>query len=222
MAWTYLAASEDSPEPLKDTSHQSPTVRSMITQEKSSPSGCSPATYQLPLFGTTLEPSKEPICPQSTSSTEVSPAKTFQWQAVSEAWQASEVVYFSRLFDSSKKYTLNLSFLKTYPTSALKDLDEFSKSWTASGMTVGGVFYPHPMWEPITGDPDGSSWPTPVAEDHKVPCLREMKPRSEGGWYCLRGAVFYGKPHHVTSSDELLNPQFVEWLMGYPTDWTAL
>ena len=58
-------------------------------------------------------------------------------------------------------------------------------------------------------------WPTPAARDYKHP----NKTDKEGGDH--RGDTKSGKqlPNAVGGA---LNPNFVEWLMGWPRDWTKV
>jgi hypothetical protein len=82
-------------------------------------------------------------------------------------------------------------------------------------------------------------WPPPTAGDDRGPSagweaaharhaangvnkqmgLRDMAPR----WNCFSPPV-PGTPAGLTSSpsSRVLNPQFVEWLMGWPIGWTDL
>jgi len=58
-----------------------------------------------------------------------------------------------------------------------------------SGMTRNGVLFPQPQWEPLTGETESSSWPTPTASDWKgrgpnsqQQGLPEAVKRSVGYW----------------------------------------
>jgi hypothetical protein len=62
-------------------------------------------------------------------------------------------------------------------------------------------------------------WPTPAARDYKGPCWNT--PARD----CLDHAVERGETKtrkYPTPSQDggRLNPQFVEWLMGFPIGWT--
>ena len=64
-------------------------------------------------------------------------------------------------------------------------------------------------------------WPTPTARDYKGPCWNT--PARD----CLDHAVKRGETKNKTypkppEDGGRLNPNWVEWLMGYPTGWTAL
>jgi hypothetical protein len=87
-------------------------------------------------------------------------------------------------------------------------------------MTRSGIAYALPTQErPIDGS-GFTLWPTPNASDAKR--VREFSPESLRRTYHSRspGAAYltetlmalYGWSHH---------PTFSEWLMGFPTNWTA-
>ena len=85
----------------------------------------------------------------------------------------------------------------------------FSGSWPRSGMMVGGTVYPLPPLAPLTAAIDGSSsalLPTPSANDHKG----SSRPGQRRGQLSevVAGAI--------------LNPAWVERLMGFPDGWTDL
>jgi DNA (cytosine-5)-methyltransferase 1 len=60
-------------------------------------------------------------------------------------------------------------------------------------------------------------WPTPRARDWKMTGDVSNWAESAIGDECLRRAV--GRKEATPGS---LNPQWVEWLMGYPEGWTDL
>lgn len=135
-------------------------------------------------------------------------------------------------------------FWKMYrATCPLGDLPSLEKL-PNSGMTVNGVLYQRPAWEPITDVTVLSSWPTPTTRDYKdgrKPRYRNGKlqtdtlgravaiwptPVAAGG---LDGGAhsrasmkkLVGTPYEVPPTGQL-NPNWVEWLMGFPPGWTDL
>lgn len=108
-----------------------------------------------------------------------------------------------------EKFYLSLSLLKTPQTSEVKDLTSSSKTLTPWGIMLHGVCLglgtiKHRIKESACG-----LWlPTPTAHNSK-----------EGGYPAegtrtspTLGWVLGGKP----------NPQYVEWMMGWPIGWTDL
>ena len=135
-------------------------------------------------------------------------------------------------------------FWKMYrATCPLGDLPSLEKL-PNSGMTVNGVLYQRPAWAPITDVTVLSSWPTPTTRDYKdgrKPRYRNGKlqtdtlgravaiwptPVAAGG---LDGGAhsrasmkkLVGTPYEVPPTGQL-NPNWVEWLMGFPPGWTDL
>jgi hypothetical protein len=162
---------------------------------------------------------------------EVSPARTLALPAAELAWQESEADYFSRSSGSLAKYDPDSSSWRTYQRLLFEEQNESLESFAAYGMTVDGVFYPLQMWERTTDGRDGGFWPTPDCSDR-----RSDKCRQQGLSNVVR--KLYPTPTLADSKnvgsngshqDNLhkhfngqLNPQFVEWLMGYPCEWTVL
>ncbi len=232
MAWIYLAVSAESPKLSTGTSGQSPTVKLSLMREGFF---CHewPMDHCHPLqSGTTSVVSQPTYFQRSTLSMAVSPAKTLALRDAESAWAESEAAYFSRLRGSSEKSGRRSSSSKTYPQSALADLDESSKLWPISGTTVAGVLYPLPMWERITKEKDGFSWPTPranktggYASQGYSPTLEQVVMWPTPACNPSRG-LRSGEPNdknriRLEPTGGKLNPTWVEWLMGYPSGWTV-
>jgi len=85
-------------------------------------------------------------------------------------------------------------------------LDEFSETWTRAGSVWNGIAYRQVPLVPITRETGSGLLPTPDASPHKYR-LRgfSQQSRSLNGRYCGR-----------------VNPEWIEWLMGYPIGWTDL
>jgi hypothetical protein len=98
---------------------------------------------------------------KSTSSTEVSPARTFLLQEAERAWTESEAAYFLRSSGSSARYDPTTSSWRTFQQLLFEEQSELLANFAASGMTVDGEFFPLKMWERITDAIDGGFWPTP-------------------------------------------------------------
>jgi len=121
------------------------------------------------------------------------------------------------------------------------------ETWPKAGLIVDGAFYPQPNWEHRTNEIGSGLWPTIKASDYKRNAsASEMNRHSPA----LSAAVqMWPTPTAVTdtggaalckwggsgarqmmrnngvSEQELngaLNPNWVEWLMGWPIGWTSL
>ncbi len=139
------------------------------------------------------------------------------------------------------RYDLATRSWRTSGRSLDGDLIEFSGRWPKSGTMRNGVTYELPMsvrrtagnasglWRTpnaTDGDHGGPNardsggglhltaqvtmWPTPTTRDHKDGTNVENVPEN-----CLLGRAV--KP---TPEGGSLNPEFVEWLMGYSSGWT--
>jgi hypothetical protein len=128
---------------------------------------------------------------------------------------------------------------KTYQQSLVTDWESYSGTWPSWGMTAGGSAFAHPMSERRITEIGGSRfatpntldaanlrdqatnmhlWPTPNASDHRDrgnmsnPSIQRRK---EIGKQLNLSMVV-----HPTSG--MLNPTWVEWLMGFPIGFTVL
>jgi hypothetical protein len=119
---------------------------------------------------------------------------------------------------------------------------EWGKNWPKSGMIVDGQLFQPPQLEPRTEETDGSYLPTPTASEYgrnksksqnsKIrPSLSTMA--RHGLWPTPKARDWKdnGKSpsEHRRNSPTLptaiggqLNPQWVEWLMGYKIGHTEL
>lgn len=189
---------------------------------------------------------------ESTSSSEDSPAKTSALQAAAQAWKASAPDFSLRSCAWPRKRDHRFYSLKTSPPFEPEDFPPLLGHFPSSGMIVDGTLYPLTTWAHRTGENDGSSllptpsacsygtnlgggagrvgtarpsletmarknlWPTPAARDWKESGLEPaaLSRKSPNMPAAVRPAG--------ESSAGSLNPTFVEWLMGFPTEWTAL
>ena len=142
--------------------------------------------------------------------------------------------------ESSARYDLDSSTWKTHLCLWEEDLPWSSVTLPNWGMTRSGALFQHPtlerpisatgagLWPTITvhgnHNQPGSSknagwdlsaavklWPTPVRRDYRYPGKSRMERTGSKSGECLPQVV--GGP---------LNPEWVEWLMGWPSGWTEL
>lgn len=128
------------------------------------------------------------------------------------------------------------------------DLAEFSETWPRSGTMRNGIAYQLPPLVPLTGATESGLWRIPTASEaeHGGPNMRDSKgnlhPTAQVcRWPTPPSTMYKGsspdslhrKSGADRSNDRLdhavmarnggqLNPMWVEWLMGFPLEWTAL
>lgn len=160
-------------------------------------------------------------------------------QECGEKWQGSFT-----------KFDLNTSSWKTHQCSLLGDLDEFLETWPQWGLMRNGECWEQQTLErhirktgfglspngvdsfhtPNTTGLDGGSnsrkalkqriekWPTPVCQDSRHATTRHLDPNNNYWKSNLGEVVMSLEP----PTDGRLNPTWVEWLMGWPLEWTDL
>lgn len=201
-------------------------------------------SFRLSRYGMTLEPLTETLGEELlTWFREDSLAKTSVPPTTTEKGLTEKDQDFG-LSSSESLAKLDPSgcWLKTQPTSEPRVLDEFSKTWPASGMMLHGGCYRRKTVEPITSGSECGLLPAPLASDGKFAghsVLKRLQSKrqislshfvqmfptptahnaKEGGYPAegnrntpTLGWVVGGK----------INPQFTEWMMGWPIGWTDL
>lgn len=114
---------------------------------------------------------------------------------------------------SLAKYDRATCSWRTRQFSLLGDLELFSETWPRWGTMRNGECSERLMPGHLTRENVSGLWPTPTKQDSKH---REVEPSYKNGT-AKYGAI----PLHVKVGGEL-NVDWVEWLMGWPTGWTAL
>jgi len=143
---------------------------------------------------------------------------------------------------SSRKRGRRGSLPKTYQPFVLADWTMYSGASLRSGMTRNGTVYPLPPLALLTVGTASGSWPTPrscsamaatitpesVWKENRFPNLetvvgRRMWPTPDASphKYRLKGNSQQSKSLNGIHGGKL-NPQWVEWLMGFPIGWADL
>lgn len=149
---------------------------------------------------------------KSTSSQVDFHAKTSLLQVMEEVWRETEAVFFSISCPYPKKSSPRLYSLKMSSELGHGDWKELSENFPLEGMIVDGVLSPLPKRKlPIRGE-DGSYWPTPTVTDSAKKPRPPRKKNKSGGQ----------KPPLLSVIGGPLNPEWIEWLMGYKIGWTEL
>ncbi len=242
MAWIYLAESVASPSHSTNGLLQSPTVNRISTRKPSCSHECKTECFLGLQFGTTCELSEQAAYPmelQLTSYVEDSPARTSRLLAVEQAWAESEADFSSKWSALWKKFAPDLYFWRTSQPSELADFDKSSEHLPIFGMTVDGRVYLPQMLEPRTCESGGSYLPTPAATsygtnrggaagrvgkerlslDTMARLNRWPTPTVDDAHNVTRTSGDYQSLTRKAGGQ--LNPTWVEWLMGYSSEWTA-
>lgn len=249
MAWTYLVASAETLSLCEDWLEPSRIVSVTPTLDLSSYHEWATDQSQPLQSGTTLR-LYEGQCSTSpsTSSSAGSLARTFRVQDAERAWQESEAAYFSRSCGWPKKSSPNFCSLKMLLQLEQEDWIKWSGNFPPSGMIVDGECFPLSMWGHRTKEKDGSVWLTPRASESGEKSETFVKRTGDRGGHCFGSLSAQVKMWPTPMSSDWkqngspaelerntpslgaqicrgtgqLNPQFVEWLMGFPIEWTVL
>jgi DNA (cytosine-5)-methyltransferase 1 len=169
--------------------------------------------------------------------TEDFPVRTLALQELEKAWKESEADYFSRSYAWPKRSSPSSYFLKMSQQSQQEGDYESLEKLPKWGMIVDGVLYPLQALERYIVEKDGSYWPTPTVQDSENNAGQSQFKRNSLSLNAkvklyptpdanTRGARKNQNGHQHTLQDAVgsgkLNPQWVAWLMGYPTEWTDL
>lgn len=113
---------------------------------------------------------------------------------------------------------------KTSQLSLFGGLTPFSARWPRSGTMRNGTCFRLPPLAPRTSGKGSSLWPTPRAKTGAFPvCLRSGGHRSN--LEEVVAARFCPTPEPPSGGETplmYLNPEWVEWLQGFPMGWTDL
>ena len=146
------------------------------------------------------------------------------------------------------KYDPDLSLWKTHQCSLLGDLEEFLETWPQWGLmrdgecweqrtleqTIRGTGFglseklPTPTATDYKNQPTSSSWKAKGAVNFKLsnPEIRAKwgTPKAQDSRHALwdRGKSNLGEQVSGLHNGGKLNPNWVEWLMGWPIGWTDL
>ena len=187
-----------------------------------------------------------------TPSAEGSPAKTSALPEKEPDLQALEAASGGSSTGSSRRRSRSGSLRKTYQPFAVEDWTKFSGASLRSGTMRNGTVYPLQPLAPLTVGTESGLWPTPTANSSNQcsvdAALKEAERLHPQGRWTLMSQVaaqtVHGNrmwptpdasPHKYRLAGDSqqsrslngihggkLNPTWVEWLMGFPSDWTAL
>ncbi len=199
----------------------------------------------------TFAPSTETASDQTgllpMSSVADSHAKTSALRDWERAWLASAAGYGGTTGELLARLSPDLLSWKTSQRCLVEGWETFSETWPRSGTMQNGTAYQLPPLVPLIEETGLGLLPTPAARDWKGSVsgetlrartsmtrgvsleehlLRQMLPTPSAGNSHSAGRLDeWGgmNPFRGTDIGKLhLNPSFVEEIMGFPTEWTAL
>jgi hypothetical protein len=125
--------------------------------------------------------------------------------------------------ESLGRFTQDGFFLKMCRDLFQTDLSETSSViWPASGMMRDGRVWELTRLAPRTGEKDGSLWPTLTASPRGA-TTAERNAKRLGGVTLESALARWESPTNRTDGPGVhggLNPNFLEWFMGFPIGWT--
>jgi len=141
--------------------------------------------------------------------------------------------------ESLAKYDPDTSMWKTVHSSLLEDSIEFSGTWPRWGLMQDGVSYQQQTLVRRIKETGFGSWPTPIAQDAKhsgyapsgpgkadkllYAVVKWPTPTAHNAKEGAYPAEFTrNTPTLSAQAGGMLNPTWVEWLMGWPLGWTDL
>jgi hypothetical protein len=143
---------------------------------------------------------------------EAFPVRTYPAQEKGPELTESEAVCGDTWQESSVKFDPNTCSWKTHQCLWDEDLPESSVTLPKWGMMQNGVLWERTTLPPLTSGTESGSWPTPRCFMHKD----ALKDRGKSN---LGEVVNEMEGMKITGQ---LNPDWVEWLMGWPIGWTDL
>jgi hypothetical protein len=229
MGWIYFQESEGSESHSNHGSGPSLIANGTDTLKAFYCPECNRATLIPLLSGTMSQHSEGICCRELISSRGDSLVRTLASRDLERALQESEADYFSKSSDSSRNANLDLFSSKTFPQSEPEAFQPSSQNLPRSGMIAGGrLFRPHQL-EHRTNETVGFCWPTPSARDYKGGYQYGRMRNGKVSLDTLDAAVQAYRPGGLLNPDPQaqksfgqLNPQWVEWLMGYKIGHTEL
>ena len=181
----------------------------------------------------------------------VFPVRTFPQQEKEQESMEKPLECGEKWRGSFTKYDLDTSSWKTHQCSLLGDLDEFLETWPQWGLMRNGECWEQKtLVQHIRGIESGSlvwigtptatmskrsetflkgriptpaefvqKWPTPKCQDSRHAISRHLDQKQKQ-WKGNLGELIMSLEKPNTGGR--LNPTWVEWLMGWPLEWTDL
>ena len=125
------------------------------------------------------------------------------------------------------QYDLVTHSWKTCEDTSVSDSEPFSETWPPSGLMQSGKCYLRPRLVRHTAATASSSWPTPRAAAAMNTKLETLRKSPRMGRYLAtgKGLTFSRLEERLAircQDNGRMSPMWVEWLMGFPQQWTDL
>lgn len=146
----------------------------------------------------------------------------------SQSRETSELVKIQEMggpppFESFGKFDQSGCCLRTYQVSLLDPMGTctpYSDSWPRAGMIVDGTAYLRTPVAHLTRETGSGLWPTPTATEVRQGYQNRTRGK-KGNQISLSTAVINSLGGREATAGHL-NPEWTEWLMGWPIGWTDL
>jgi hypothetical protein len=168
---------------------------------------------------------------------EAFPVKTSQQQEKEPESKESDLACGEKWLGWSAKFDPHTSTLRTAQCSLLEEEPELLQTLPRSGMTRSGMLWERQTLVLRTSETESGSWPTPMSSEYKA--NKNYRPGRQNG--LAQAVMKWPTPtaHNAKETDApsehsrntptfaaqaggILNPTWVEWLMGFPLGWTDL
>lgn len=209
MAWIYLAESEDSPWHFIPGYDRLPIVKKTLTHNPSFCAECGAEKSRRHRSGMTCSLWKGAFFHTWTLSMADSHARMSALWALKKAWQESEAVFFLSWSGLQRKWGHRSFSWKTYREELKKKNPELPLPLRKLVTRRAPLRCPHSTLAPIKKGFAGFFWPTVTAKTYGF---------QMGGGSSRVGKIRKGFSRLLGGPP---NPEFLEWLMGYPIGWTA-
>ena len=176
---------------------------------------------QLSRSGMTFKPLTDELGEAALMSfLEAFPAKTSALLAKEEGSTQSEAECGSTWQGSSARFDQATSLWKTHQCLLFEDSTESLATFARWGLMRGGELWELPTPAHLTGETESGLWPTPRCQMNRGICWD----RVESGNHKHNIEDFVAIEEGLTrgSGRWSLNPEWCEWLMGWPENWTAV
>lgn len=196
--------------------------RSSHTHNKS----CLPGSETASCHGSRCSATSEPLMldpteDELTSWLEAFPARTSASQAKAPASTATDPGSGWKWAASFAKWTPSSSTWRTRQCSLVEDSTEFLETWPAWGLMLDGECLEHTTPALAMSEKGCGFWPTPTRRDSRTLKGSQPPKRAPTSGLPLVWTIALTLTPEKRSAGRL-NPEWVEWLMGWPMGWTDL
>jgi hypothetical protein len=147
-------------------------------------------------------------------------ARILAAQETEKELMVNEVGFGPRCSESLARYSPDSASWRTAQCSLFGGLEEFSETWPAWGMMQNGELLEEKPWVGITSGKEFGLWPTIVKnEGPGSMCLKLTDAIAMDEGYAPRYYQCDGMQGRALFTGKV-NPEWAEWLMGWPQEWT--